>query len=204
MRISKKRADSSACWPAAGHAQTRIAKPEIKRLMSPGIDYRKYSACRAAPLLGLGDAVDLRSRPDDEAAAGDGRRGHAHFVERVLAEDPELRPGLHHEGVAVLAQGENLAVIRPRRSGKRRRFRIDALLAVYLAACPRLVTRHHAAVEQRVIEIAIYQRRWVVRSRLSLIPRDVFVAGLAFLEADVAPRRGPHREHRPHRIADVA
>src|SRR5437899_5691010 len=115
MRISKKRAASSGDWAGAGHAQTRIAKPEIKRLISPGIDYRKYSACGAGPLLGLSDPVELRSRADDEAAAGDGRRGHAHLVERVLAQDLEFGSGLHHESVAILAQGENLAVIRPRR-----------------------------------------------------------------------------------------
>src|SRR5216684_2213772 len=132
MRISKKRAASSGCCAAAGHAQTRIAKPEIKRLISPGIDYRKYSACGARPLLDLRDPVEFRSRPDDQAAAGDGRRSHAQFVERVLAQDLELRSGLDHEGIAILAQSENLAVIRPRRGSKSRSFRIDALFAVNL------------------------------------------------------------------------
>src|SRR5689334_19322582 len=110
MRISKKRAASAGCCASAVHPQTRIARIERKRPISPGSDYRKYSACRAGPLLSLRDPVEFRSRADDEAAARDGRGRHAHFAQRVLAQHLELLPRLHHEGIAILAQGENPAV----------------------------------------------------------------------------------------------
>ena len=49
--------------------------------------------------------------------------------------------GLDHERVAVLAQREDLAVVRPGRRRERRCRRIDALLAVDLLAGARIVSR---------------------------------------------------------------
>ena len=60
----------------------------------------------------------------------DRRRGHAHFVERILAEEFVLSPGLNNEGVAVFAQAEYLAVVSPWRRGESAGRRVDALLAV--------------------------------------------------------------------------
>ena len=54
-------------------------------------------------------------RTNDQAIADDRRCGHAQFTQAVLAEQLELGPSLDHEGVAVLAKTEDLAVIGPGR-----------------------------------------------------------------------------------------
>ena len=70
---------------------------------------------------------------------------------------------------------EDLAVVRPGRRGEGRGRRIDALLAVNLVARARVVAGEEAAVEQRVVVIAVDQRRRIVRTRRGLIPGDELV-----------------------------
>ena len=82
-------------------------------------------------------------------------------------------PGLHDERVAVLAQHEDLAVVRPGRRGEAARFGGDALPAVDLLAGPRVVAEQKAAVEQRVVVVAVDERRGVVGAEQRLIPGDV-------------------------------
>src|SRR5262245_5575075 len=85
------------------------------------------SARPAVPLRGTGhssvsaplrDLEEVRRGADDDAVADDGWRGECSLADRVLPEQLELRTGGDHEGVAVLAQGENLSVVGPWRRGK--------------------------------------------------------------------------------------
>src|SRR5262249_19863919 len=83
-----------------------------------------FRRCRFA------DLVDLAERANDQAAARDGWRGHAHFVQAILAEELELRTGLDDVSVAVFAQAENLAVGSPWRRGERGGAAANAYFAV--------------------------------------------------------------------------
>src|SRR6266704_1842876 len=60
------------------------------------------------------------------------------------------------------------------------------------------------AVEQRVIVIAVNQRRWIVGARRGLIPGDVLVRRFARLETDIALGAGLDGEDRTHLVAYVA
>src|SRR5437588_9228665 len=68
-------------------------------------------------LLGLvGDAVELLAGADEEAAIGD-RRGRQYLAAHVIVgKDFELRAVLEHDHEAVLANDEDLAIGRHRRS----------------------------------------------------------------------------------------
>src|ERR1700741_3378765 len=105
------------------------------------------------------DAVQLRLRPDDDAPTHDGWRRKRHLVERVLPQHLELGAGLDDERVAVLAEHENLAVVRPRGRREAARVRGDALAAVDLLAGPRIVTRKETPVEQGIEVIAVHEWR---------------------------------------------
>src|SRR5688572_308197 len=63
----------------------------------------------------LRDPIKLRCRADDQAPPRDRRRGHAHFVQRILAQQLVLLAGLNHKRVAVFAQTKYLSVVSPRR-----------------------------------------------------------------------------------------
>ena len=60
----------------------------------------------------------MRRRAQDEALAGDGGRGHDHFVERVGVEEFVVAAGLDHVRVAVFAGDEDLAVVGPGAGGE--------------------------------------------------------------------------------------
>src|SRR5205823_12913306 len=92
------------------------------------------------------DPVQPRSRPDNQTVARDSRRGHAHLIERVLSKQLEFLARLNHEGVAILAEGEDFSVVGPRRRCERRRRRIDPLLAVNLLAGARVMASKEPAV----------------------------------------------------------
>src|SRR4051812_38201681 len=61
------------------------------------------------------EAIQLRESPNQEAVACDRRCRHAHLIQRILAQQFVFRAGLKHEGIAVLAQGENFSVGGPGR-----------------------------------------------------------------------------------------
>ena len=125
-------------------------------------------------------------------------------LERILADDLELGARLHHEGVTVLAQQKDLAVVGPRRRREAADVAREALTAVDLFAGLGVVTEQEAAVEQRVVVVAVDQRRGVVGAEHRLKPRDVLVAGFFGLERDVAGSAGTNGVDRPQRPAGIA
>ena len=58
--------------------------------------------------------IKLRQRADEKAVAGDGGRGHAHFVEGVFVQQLVFGAGGEDVGIAVFAQRENFSVRGPR------------------------------------------------------------------------------------------
>src|SRR5687767_12262256 len=103
----------------------------------------------------LRDPVQRRLRPHDQAAPQDRRRRERHLAQRILANQPELGPGLNHEGIAVFAQQEDLAVVSPRRSREAADVARDPLPPVNLFAGSRVVTEQEAAIEKRVVIAAV-------------------------------------------------
>src|SRR5262249_15117372 len=92
-------------WPRP-RCSPRSASPD---------ETRRRPALHVRPLLprALLEAVEFAHRADDQTAAGEGGGGQGHLVEAVLAQHPELRAGLDHERLTVLAQAENLAAVAP-------------------------------------------------------------------------------------------
>ena len=84
------------------------------------------------------------------------------------------------------------------------RLRRDPLAAVNLLAGPRVVAQQETAVEQRVVVVAVHERRGLVGAEQRLVPDDVLVAGFVGLERDVAGRAGTDGVHGPRRRARVA
>src|SRR5438552_19197137 len=107
-------------------------------------------ACRAGwqPALQALDTVYLRCGPDEQATLRDGRSRHAQLIQRVLAQQLEFLARLDHEGVAIFAEREDLAVIGPWRRREGAGGRVDALLTVDLLAGAGIVRRQEPAVEQ--------------------------------------------------------
>ncbi len=64
-------------------------------------------------LLGL-ETIKFRQRADEQAVAGDGGCGHAHFVEGVFVQQFVFGAGGEDVGVAIFAQRKNLSVRCPR------------------------------------------------------------------------------------------
>ena len=64
--------------------------------------------------LNLPQTIKLCQRADEQAVAGDGGRGHAHFVEGVFVQQLVFGAGGEDVGVAVFAERENLSVRGPR------------------------------------------------------------------------------------------
>ena len=60
-----------------------------------------------------GNSIQMDCRPNDQAAAGNSRRGHAKFSEGILAEQFVLFAALDDKGVAIFAEAENLSVASP-------------------------------------------------------------------------------------------
>src|SRR5688572_2819755 len=89
--------------------------------------------------LPLREAIQSVCGPNDEASVRDGGRRHGHLIQGVLAQQLELRACLDDEGVAVLAQGEDPAVVAPGRRAEPARLRRNTLAAVDLFPRPGIV-----------------------------------------------------------------
>ena len=89
-------------------------------------------------------------------------------------EDLELGPRLDHEGVAVLAQQEDLPVVAPRRRGEAVAD-LEAPAAVDLLPGGRVVREQEAAVEQGVVDVVVDQRGGVVGAQQRIGPHHVRV-----------------------------
>ena len=92
-------------------------------------------------------AIELRGRPDEETAPGDCGGRERHLVQAVPCEQLVFRTCLNHERLAVLAQQENPAVVRPGRCRKRAGVTRQALPPVDFFSGPRVVCRQEAAIE---------------------------------------------------------
>ncbi|MFN9907759.1 MAG: hypothetical protein ACK56F_16800, partial [bacterium] len=104
-----------------------------------------------------------------------------------------VRASLNDKSVAILTQTEELAVVGPRGSREGSRVDIDALLSIDLSSGSRIVGGKEATVEQRVVLIAIDDRRRIVWPGLTLGPRNILVRGLPFAQRDVPCRAGADR-----------
>jgi hypothetical protein len=96
------------------------------------------------------DAIELSGRPDEETVPGDSRRGERHFVEAVSAEQFVFLTRLNHERLAVLAEDEDPAVVRPRRGRERAGVSREALSPVNFLSRLCVVSRQEAAIEQGI------------------------------------------------------
>ena len=135
---------------------------------------------------------------------GDGRGSQRHLVEGVLPDDFERGPGSNDVRVAVFTHRENFPVVSPRRSREAARVSRDPLAAIDLLAGPGVLTRDEAAVEQRVVIVAVYERRRVVGRSGPRRPDDEVVGRLIGFERDVARRARPDGVRRSKRVTDVA
>src|SRR5262245_21869360 len=96
-----------------GYARKIAANACFTTSHSPSMRARA-KICRSLALA-CGDAIEMPLGANQQAAAGDGRRGHAHLVQAVLPHQLVVRARLDDEGVAVLTEAEDLAVVGPGR-----------------------------------------------------------------------------------------
>ena len=130
---------------------------------------------------GVLDSVEVAAGADQQTALGDRRGRHAHLVQAVFPKHLVFSAGLDHIRVTVFAEAKDLAVVGPGAGGEGVGFDVDALLAVDFFSRLGIVAGEEAAIEQRVIVVAVEQRRGIVGARLGLEPGDVFVTLLAGL-----------------------
>ena len=99
-------------------------------------------------------------------------------------EQLELRPGFDDKRVAVFAQAEDLAVVRPgrRREGPRAAADADLRLIVDLLARMDVEAAEQSHIVENIQVVAVSDRRDVVRSGLRLAPGNEFVGGLFLFE----------------------
>jgi hypothetical protein len=134
----------------------------------------------------LFDTIELRESSDEEAIAGDGGGGHAHFVQGILAEEFVFGPGLEDVGVAIFAEREDFAVGSPGRGSKGGvAGASDALLIVDEAPGTRVVAAQKSEIEEDIEVFAIDKRRWVVGTGAGLMPGDVLAVGFTGSERNV-------------------
>src|SRR5262249_16879304 len=120
------------------------------------------------------DAVQVIDGAQEQRPARDGRRRPAHLVELVFGEHLELRPGPHHERLAVVGQAEDLPVTGPRRRGEAAGAG-QALLVDLLAGFGVVAAEETAALLQDV-EVAVVQKwRGHRRAGLRQRPGDAVV-----------------------------
>ena len=132
----------------------------------------------------------MRRGANDQPAANNRGRGHAHLFEAVFADDFEFAARLDHVSIAVLAEAEDLPVVSPRRRGERIRARRDALPAIDLRAGPGVATREPSSVERRVVKpIPEDERGVLTASNLLLLARADVVGEQAVEVPDVEAAR---------------
>src|SRR5262249_26065111 len=139
-----------------------------------------------AALPAIADPVQLRRRSNNQTVARDGGGGHAHLIQRVFAKHFELLARLDHKSIPVLTERKNLAVVGPGRGCEGARGRIDALFSVNLFARASVVAGEESAIEQRVVVVAIDQRRRIIWTRRRIMPGDELAGDFAGLQADIA------------------
>src|SRR3990172_4183373 len=113
-----------------------MTEPMSRRAPSASPSFRGRSLTDS-----LGNTVELRRGSNQEASPGDGGSRERDLIERVPGHHPELRPRLDHVGHALLAQAEDLSVVRPGRGGESPGHRVDALLVVDRSSRPGIVAR---------------------------------------------------------------
>ena len=111
---------------------------------------------------------------------------------------------MHYESLTVLAEGEDLAVISPRRRREAAGFGSDALTRIDLLARLRIIADQEAAIEERVVVVAVHQPRGAVGPKSRVAPGDELVASFALLQGDVTGGAGPDRVHGTDRIGQEA
>ena len=131
----------------------------------------------------------MRTRSDEETAPGDGRARHRHLVQRISGHHGEVARRVNHVSVAVLAQHENLAIVRPwgrgEASGSPRNTLAHLLIEdlflreVQLLARPGIVHGEKPTVQQREVVIAVDERCRVIRSGGVVVLNDVVITLLA-------------------------
>src|SRR5262249_31225222 len=132
--------------------------------------------------------IELGVRPDEQAAARDGRRGPGEVVETVLADDVERGAVLDDPGGAVFVEQKQLAVVGPGRGVEAAATRVQT--GARENRLPRLgvPAGQQPRVEENEKPLTANQVAGMNARAARLRPGDPLVAGLAVLEADVARR----------------
>jgi hypothetical protein len=114
---STSAADASASTPAVADGPPGRIRPSASTgCASTESNRTRPTAAERTPRSprGCADAIELGRGAHEQAIPGDGRRSQRHLVETVPAHQLEDRARLDDEGVAVLAEDEDLVVVRPR------------------------------------------------------------------------------------------
>src|SRR5580704_12265462 len=110
MRVSHPNCEHDKCTPSLAYPDTDLWIAGI-RANQP----TNQEPMNVTRLAGTLDPDEMRRGTDDDAVVRDRRGRKRPFIERILADHLEVRACGDDEGVTVLAERKDLAVVGPRR-----------------------------------------------------------------------------------------